>query len=98
MTEMTSVDFGMCAISNQPSFSLPYIYALFGRTDRCEYWVKKICSELFSYKTDGFPGDEDNGSMSAWYILSMIGLYPICPADNNYINITPQVKFKVRNL
>jgi predicted alpha-1,2-mannosidase len=98
MTEMASVNFGMCAISNQPSFSLPYIYALFDKKDRCEYWVKKICSELFSYKTDGFPGDEDNGSMSAWYILSMIGRYPICPADNNYINITPQVKFKVRNL
>lgn len=94
MTEMATVDFGMCAISNQPSFSLPYIYAFFGKTDKCEYWVKKICSELFSYKSDGFPGDEDNGSMSAWYILSMIGLYPICPADNEYIKISPQVKFE----
>lgn len=94
MTEMAAVDFGMCEINNQPGFILPYVYALFGEKDKCEYWVKKICSELFSHKTDGFPGDEDNGSMSAWYILSMIGLYPICPADNNYINITPQVNFK----
>ena len=94
MTEMAAVDFGMCEINNQPGFLLPYVYALFGKKDKCEYWVKKICSELFSYKADGFPGDEDNGSMSAWYILSMIGLYPICPADNSYIKIKPLVKMR----
>lgn len=95
MTEMAAVDFGMCAISNQPSFSLPYIYAYFGETEKCEYWVKRICGELFTAKSDGFPGDEDNGSMAAWYILSMLGIYPICPADNRYIRIKPQVRARI---
>ena len=94
MTEMASIDFGMCEINNQPGFLLPYIYACFGKIEKCEYWVKRICSELFSDSEEGFPGDEDNGSMSAWYILSMIGLYPVCPADNTYVKINPQVKVK----
>lgn len=85
MSEMAAVDFGQCAISNQPSFHIPYIYAVFNQVEKTNYWVKKICNKLFSWKDDGFPGDEDNGSMSAWYIFSCLGIYPICPGKPEYI-------------
>ena len=87
MTEMAAADFGQCAISNQPSFHLPYLYAALGVPEKTAYWVKKICAEAFSDADDGFPGDEDNGSMSAWYILSTLGIYDICPGKNEYIRI-----------
>ena len=50
-----------------------------------------MCAELFSATPDGYPGDEDNGSMSAWYILSTLGMYPLC-AGKEMIKIKPLVK------
>lgn len=88
MTEMAAVDFGQCAISNQPSFHIPYLYGALGCTDKCAVIVKKMCKELFSHKT-GFPGDEDNGSMAAWYIFSCLGIYPLCPGSKEYVHIPP---------
>lgn len=92
MTEMASVDFFQCAISNQPSFHLPYLYSALGEREKTVYWVKKLLAELFSSGTDGFPGDEDNGSMSGWYIFSSLGFYPICPGKNEYVLGSPAVK------
>lgn len=91
-TEMAAVDFGQCAISNQPSFHLPYIYSELGCVEKTSYWVKKICEELFSYEDDGFPGDEDNGSMALWYVFSSIGLYPFCPGKNEYVRTKKLVR------
>ena len=90
MSEMAEVDFGQCAISNQPSFHIPYLYAYLGEREKCEHWVGKICKELFS-ADGGYPGDEDNGSMSAWYVLSTLGMYPLC-AGKEMIKIKPLVK------
>lgn len=87
MAEMAAVDFGQCAISNQPSFHLPYLFAALGEKGKSEYWVKKLCEEAFSYTDDGFPGDEDNGATAAWYVLSTLGIYDICPGKNEYIKI-----------
>ena len=95
ITEMSTADFGLCAISNQPSFLLPYIYAYFGKTEKSEMWVKTLCDKAFSYKDDGFPGDEDNGTTGAWYVLSKLGIYPVCPADDRWVSIAPSVKGKV---
>lgn len=78
MTEMAAQDFGQCAISNQPSFHLPFLYSLLGREDTASTWVKRLCT-AFSSKNDGYPGDEDNGTMSAWYIFACLGIYPVCP-------------------
>ncbi len=92
MSEMACVDFGQCAISNQPSFHIPYIYAYFGKTEKSEHWVRRICTELFRAEPDGYPGDEDNGSMSAWYILSCLGIYRMCPGKDEWVKIKPLVK------
>lgn len=85
MTEMAARDFGQCAISNQPSFHIPFIYAYLGEKEKTEYWVERICREAFSYKDDGFPGDEDNGSTACWYLFSAMGFYPITPGNAKYI-------------
>ncbi|MBO5262253.1 MAG: GH92 family glycosyl hydrolase [Clostridia bacterium] len=90
MSEMAQADYGQCAISNQPSFHIPYLYAYLGKKEKAEYWVERMCKEQFSAK-NGYPGDEDNGSMSAWYILSTLGMYPLC-AGKEMIRLKPLVK------
>jgi len=85
MTEMAAYDFGQCAISNQPSFHIPFIYAYFGEREKCEYWVEKICREGFSYGDDGFPGDEDNGTMAAFYMFCCMGIYPLTPGKAEFV-------------
>lgn len=83
MTEMSMSDFGQCAISNQPCFHIPYLYSAIGYPEKTKYWVKKIVDESFDENL--FPGDEDNGSMSAWYVFSVMGFYPLCPSKAEYI-------------
>ncbi|MBQ3889451.1 MAG: GH92 family glycosyl hydrolase [Clostridia bacterium] len=87
MSEMAAADFGQCAISNQPSFALPYLYAALGEPAKTEYWVERICREAFSAADDGFPGDEDNGATAAWYVLSVLGIYDVCPGKGEEIRI-----------
>lgn len=55
------------------------MYAALGEEDG------KICRELFSYEPNGLPGDEDNGTMAAWYVFSTLGFYPICPGKAEYV-------------
>lgn len=90
MTEMSAADFGQCAISNQPSFHLPYLYAAIGRRDKAAHWVHRIMAEGFS--AENFPGDEDNGSMAAWYVFGVLGLYPLCPGKAEYLGIGTPAK------
>lgn len=82
MSEMAAVPFGQYAHSNQPVHHLLYIFAHADRPDRTQFWVRKVLDEL--YTPDSFPGDEDTGSMSAWYILSALGFYPVCPGRPEY--------------
>ena len=85
MTEMAAADWGQCAISNQPSFHIPFIYTYFGENEKTEMWLEKICREGFSYKDDGFPGDEDNGTTACWYMFSVMGFYPLTPGTAKYV-------------
>ena len=84
MTEMAAVDFGQCAISNQPSFHIPFMYAEFGEPEKSQKIVKEMVEKLFSYKDGGFPGDEDNGTMACWYLFAVLGLYPTCPGKLDF--------------
>ena len=83
MTEMAAAGFGQCAISNQPSFHLPYLYAALGQPEKTANWVTRIVNEAFT--PDAFPGDEDNGSMAAWYVWSVLGMYPLCPGKDEFV-------------
>jgi len=90
MSEMAAVDFGQFAISNQPSFHIPYMYTVLGQPAKAQFWIHKAVQHLFTAEADGFPGDEDNGSLSAWYIWSVLGLYPFTPGVPQYIFGAPQ--------
>jgi len=91
MTEMAAGNWGQCAISNQPSFHIPFMYAYLGNPDKTEYWVKRICEEGFTSADDGYPGDEDNGTMALWYVFSVMGFYPIAPGKDEYVKFKPLV-------
>lgn len=83
MSEMAAVSFGQYAQSNQPVHHVLYLFAVAGRPDRTRYWTQKVMQELYS--TDNFPGDEDTGSMAAWFIFNSLGFYPICPGKPEYV-------------
>ncbi|MEK4508317.1 GH92 family glycosyl hydrolase [Paenibacillus sp. FSL K6-2524] len=85
MSEMAAVDFGQVAISNQPSFHIPYLFNYVGKPASSQVVIKQILTHLFNSGFDGFPGDEDNGSMSGWYVFSSMGFYPVCPGSNEYV-------------
>ena len=85
MSEMANSDLGGIAISNQPSFSLPYLFAFYGSPEKTKDVVKEIIERLFT--PDAYPGDEDTGSMSAWYILSTIKKFPLCPGSGKMLEI-----------
>jgi predicted alpha-1,2-mannosidase len=87
MSEMAAVDFGQYAHSNQPVHHMLYAFAVAGRPDRTQYWVHRVLNEL--YAPDDFPGDEDTGSMSAWFLLSAMGFYPLCPGKPEYVLGSP---------
>ena len=86
MTEMALIDFGQMAISNQPSFHIPYLYAALGAQEKTDYWVERLAKEAFSPADDGYPGDEDNGTTSAWYIFATLGMYRLCPGKAEWIH------------
>ena len=98
MTEMASVDFGQCALSNQPSFHIPFIYSYMGAPDSTCYQVRRAVKELFEPTENGFPGDEDTGSMAAWYIFATLGFYPVAPGTGEYVLASPSVKQAVIHL
>ena len=90
MTEMTLTHFGQYAQSNQPVHGYLFLYALAGAPEKTNYWVPRICSELYS--KNRLPGDEDNGEMSAWYVFASLGLFPHCPGKPEYVRSTPLVR------
>ncbi len=95
MSEMAMANFGQCAISNQPSFHIPFLYAAVGEQKKTDYWVKRLLDEAFGPEDDGYPGDEDNGTTSAWYIFASLGRYPLCPGKREMITCAPSVKSAV---
>ncbi len=70
---------GMCAISNQPAHHIPFMYAFSDRPWRTAAIVNDLAGRLFAgaHIGQGFPGDEDNGEMSAWWLWAALGLYPL---------------------
>jgi predicted alpha-1,2-mannosidase len=88
MSELAAGNYGQCAISNQPSFHIPYIYGALGESAKTAYHVERL-ARLFDSSPEGYPGDEDNGSMSAWYILSCMGLYQMAPSEPSYVASRP---------
>ena len=84
MSEMATAPFGQLAISNQPSFHIPYLFRYSDYTDYTALLIKTLRQKAFHPSWEAYPGDEDNGSLSAWYIWSALGFYPTCPGKPSY--------------
>lgn len=89
MTEMELANMGQYAHGNQPIQHMPYLYCYAGQPWKTQYWVRQIMDRLYSSTPDGFPGDEDQGGMSSWYVLSAMGLYAVTPGTNQYVLGSP---------
>ena len=84
MSEMATAPFGQLAISNQPSFHIPYLFRYSDYPDYTSLLIKTLRQKAFHPSWEAYPGDEDNGSLSAWYIWSALGFYPTCPGKPSY--------------
>lgn len=84
MSEMATAPFGQLAISNQPSFHIPYLFRYSNVPQYTSLLIKTLRQKAFRAGWDAYPGDEDNGSLSAWYVWSALGLYPTCPGKASY--------------
>jgi len=84
MSEMATAPFSQLAISNQPSFHIPYLFRYSNYPQYTSLLIKTLRQKAFRAGLDAYPGDEDNGSLSAWYVWSALGLYPTCPGKASY--------------
>ena len=73
---------GQYAHGNEPSHHVAYLYDFAGRPDKRQARVEQILGTLYSSAPDGLCGNEDCGQMSAWYVLSALGRYPVTPGDS----------------
>ncbi|MFV0605549.1 MAG: GH92 family glycosyl hydrolase [Niabella sp.] len=83
---------GMYAQGNEPSHHITYMYAYAGQQWKTAELIRKIDHKFYTTQMDGLCGNEDVGQMSAWYIFSALGFYPVNPANGIYIFGTPLVK------
>ncbi len=80
---------GQYAHGNEPSHAMAWMYAMVGRPDKAKRIVDRILNEFYHDAPDGLIGNEDCGQMSAWYVLSALGLYQVTPGDPNYQLLAP---------
>ncbi|MEQ6124880.1 GH92 family glycosyl hydrolase [Pseudotenacibaculum sp. MALMAid0570] len=80
---------GQYAHGNEPSHHMAYLYNFVNKPHKTQEKVYQILTELYTNTPDGISGNEDCGQMSAWYIFSSLGFYPVTPASNQYIIGTP---------
>ena len=73
---------GQYAHGNEPSHHIPYLYNYAGMPWKTQERVRQILSTLYTSAPDGLCGNEDCGQMSAWYVMSALGLYNVCPGQN----------------
>lgn len=80
---------GNYAQGNEPGHHIPYLYAYAGQPWKTADLIRKIDKDFYSSKPDGLCGNEDVGQMSAWYIFSAMGFYPVNPANGAYVFGSP---------
>jgi len=83
---------GQYGHENEPSHHIAYLYAYSGQQWKTAEKIRYILDNLYSDKHDGITGNDDCGQMSAWYIFSAMGFYPVFPASGEYVIGSPVVK------
>ena len=75
---------GQYAHGNEPSHHVAYLYNNVGKPEKTRGMVKRIMTELYNNNYNGYAGNDDCGEMSAWYVFSAMGFYPVNPASGEY--------------
>lgn len=87
--ENTSADvtglIGQYAHGNEPSHHIIYMYSELGRRDKAARWIRVVADSMYKNGPDGLTGNDDCGQMSAWYIWTCLGMYPMNPASGKYV-------------
>ncbi len=89
---------GQYAHGNEPSHHIAYLYDFVGQPWKTQYYTAKIMREQYTDQSSGYSGNEDCGQMSAWYIFSSMGFYPVNPANGIYCLGSPQLPEVVLHL
>lgn len=78
---------------NEPSHHVLYLYAWTNQPWKTQYRVREVMNRMYRNKIDGLCGNDDCGQMSAWYIFSALGFYPVCPGTDEYVLGAPYLPF-----
>ncbi len=89
---------GQYAHGNEPSHHVAYFYAMAGDPGRTQELIREICRTQYRDGVDGLCGNDDCGQMSAWYIYSVLGFYPVDPCGGAYVLGAPQLSKVVLKL
>jgi len=82
---------GQYAHGDEQSHHVPYLYAYANRGEKTAERIREICRKFYRPTPDGLCGNDDCGQMSAWYLFSSMGFYPVDPCGGNYVIGAPQV-------
>ncbi len=89
---------GQYVHGNEPSHHMAYLYNFVNNPSRTQELVRQILTTLYTNTPDGISGNEDCGQMSAWYIFSSLGFYPVTPGSNQYVIGSPLFEKATINL
>jgi len=89
MKEMQVAGMGQYAHGNQPIQHMIYLYNYARQPWKAQARVREVMDRLYNATEKGFPGDEDQGGMSSWYVLSALGIYSVCPGTDQYVLGSP---------
>ena len=91
---------GQYAHGNEPSHHMAYLYNYVNKPEKTQLYVQRIIEELYTDQPDGLCGNEDCGQMSAWYVFSAMGFYPVNPSNGEFVFGKPlfeQCKINLEN-
>ncbi len=80
---------GQYVHGNEPSHHIAYLYNYVGQPWKTQEMTRRLLHEMYQPTPQGISGNEDCGQMSAWYILTSLGIYPVCPGSNEFVFTTP---------
>ena len=70
---------------NEPSHHIPYLFRWTSKPWLTDYWIREIMERMYVPRRDGLGGNDDCGQMSAWYVFSAMGFYPVCPGSGEFV-------------
>ncbi|MCX2474702.1 GH92 family glycosyl hydrolase [Pedobacter sp. MC2016-05] len=98
MTEMVMANMGQYAHGNQPIQHMVYLYNYANQPWKAQFHAREVMSKLYNATENGYPGDEDQGQTSSWYVLSALGFYSVTPGTGEYVFGSPMFKRTTINL